>query len=217
MHIPEADLVRTLGSMATAETKVRGSRFLALAAAAFTRGDAEKIVLAEVKKYHAATHHCRAWCSLEAPESEFMQEDDGEPSGSAGAPILQTIRGAALTGVLVVVTRYFGGVKLGVGGLVRAYGEAAGLALTAAPVIEGLYAEVLQLNLDYPLLGRINQVLEAEPVVVLARDFGQQVGLNIAVALSRSPALRQSLVEASAGRIELATQGRRVVFPGRSQ
>jgi uncharacterized YigZ family protein len=213
MQIPPEDLVRTIASPGSAETRVRGSRFLALAAPASTREDAEKIILAEEKKYHAATHHCRAWRSLEQPEDSFVQDDDGEPSGSAGQPILQAIQGAGLCGTVVVVTRYFGGVKLGVGGLVRAYGEAASLALADSVTKDGMHAEILSLSFEYSLLGRINQVLESEPAVVTGRSFTQEAGLNIAVALSHSAALREKLVEAAAGRIKLDTLELSVVFP----
>ena len=213
MQIPPEDLVRTISSSGSAETRVRGSRFLALAAPAPARSDAEKIILAEEKKYHAATHHCRAWRSLEQPETSFIQDDDGEPSGSAGLPILQAIQSAGLCGVVVVVTRYFGGVKLGVGGLVRAYSEAASLALAAAGTKDGFHAGILRLSFEYSLFGRINQVLESEPVVVTGRSFAQDAGLNIAVASSRSSSLGEKLVEAAAGRIKIEALERKVVFP----
>lgn len=214
MRIPPEDIVRTVAIGSEMETRVKGSRFIALAACAPGRAEAENIVHSEKKKHHAATHHCRAWRGMSDPENEFLREDDGEPSGSAGQPILQAIDGAGLVGVVVVVTRYFGGVKLGVGGLTRAYGEATALALDGVRVREGMRSRILALTFDYSLYGRINQVLEAEPVEILGREFGQNVGLNIAVARCRAKALTDSLTEAAAARIEIESSGERTVFPG---
>ena len=152
---------------------------------------------------------------MEDPENEFSFNDDGEPSGSAGQPILQTLAGAGLSGTVAVVTRYFGGVKLGVGGLARAYSEAAAAALELAGVREGMRARVLALSFDYPLFGRINQVLESEPAAILDRNFGQSVGLNIAVSRSREKALVIALTEAVSARIEIEVRETRVVFSRR--
>ncbi|MBN2289638.1 MAG: YigZ family protein [Candidatus Glassbacteria bacterium] len=212
MQIPEEDLVTTVAGPGAAETRVKGSRFLAVAEAAPERGDAGKIVRREEKKYHDAAHHCWAWRALAGPQEQFY-DDDGEPAGTAGAPILQAVERAGLCGVVVVVTRYFGGVKLGTGGLARAYGEAAGLALEAAGLRHGMIARELELSFDYPLTGRITRLVESFPAVVVSRRFEARVGLNIAVALSRADSLAGSLTEAAAGKIGIALLGAGPVFP----
>jgi putative IMPACT (imprinted ancient) family translation regulator len=124
---------------------VKGSRFLALAAPAPDE-DAARQTLAERQSLHFdATHHCSAW---RLHGGAWRANDAGEPSGSAGAPILAAIDGAGLADCAVVVTRYFGGTKLGVGGLVRAYGEAAAAALAVAP--RRLAVPALRLRIRYP-------------------------------------------------------------------
>ncbi len=213
MQIPEEDLITTLAVPGAAETRVKGSRFLAAAEPAPEREDAGKIVLREEKKYHGAAHHCWAWRALEAPDERFGSDDDGEPSGTAGTPILQAVERAGLAGVVVVVTRYFGGVKLGTGGLARAYAEAASRALAAAEPRCGILAREFELTFDYTLTGRINHLIESLPVMVLSRRFEERVGLNIAVALSMADSLSTRLTEVAAGKIGIAGLGVRPVFP----
>jgi uncharacterized YigZ family protein len=215
MQIPEKDRITTLATGSAAETKVKGSRFLAVAEPAPEREDAGKIVLREEKKYHGATHHCWAWRGLETPEEHFGFNDDGEPSGTAGTPILKAIERAGLTGTAVVVTRYFGGVKLGTGGLSRAYAEAAGLALESAERVDGMFARELTLTFDYSLTGRITRLIENQPTVVTSRRFEARVGLNIAVARSKVDSLIGVLTEVCAGKIDIDQLGTWPIFPNK--
>ena len=192
--------------------RIRGSRFIALAVPAFEREQAGKIVRAEEKKYHAAAHHCWGWRALEDAESAFAYNDDGEPAGTAGAPILKAIESEGLLGVVVVVTRYFGGVKLGTGPLARAYSEAAVKALVSADKTEGMFGAEYSLTLDYSLLGRVNKLIETGPVAIISRNFQEKVGLKIAVATSRAEAFISSLTESTGGRIEIEPLGLRPVI-----
>ena len=212
LNIPDDDLIRTLRSAGHSEVRIKGSRFIALAAPAFEREQAGKIVRAEEKKYHAAAHHCWGWRALEDAESAFAYNDDGEPAGTAGAPILKAIEGEGLLGVVVVVTRYFGGVKLGTGPLARAYSQAAAKALASAARTEGMFGAEYSLTLDYSLLGRVNKLLETGPVVIISRDFQEKVGLKIAVATSRAKAFISSLTESTGGRIAIEPLGLRPVI-----
>ena len=212
MQIPEEDRITSLAGTGEAELKIKGSRFLGLAAPAADREEAGKIVLAEKKKYHAATHHCWAWRGLENPSSEFAFEDDREPSGTAGAPILKTLERANLSGAVVVVTRWFGGIKLGTGPLARAYSQAATEALEAAPRKEGMLAREFSLFFDYTLLGAVNQLIGSNPVIVTSREFTEKAGLNIAVSSSRAESLISRLTETAAGRIAIRDLGPRTVF-----
>ena len=126
------DQYRTLRRAVLAEPpKTKGSRFIGEAFPARTEEQAQAHLDAVRKREHAATHHCWAW-RLTPDGSLFRYSDDGEPNGSAGAPIHRQIEGHGLTDVVVVVTRYYGGTKLGTGGLVRAYGDAAADALALA-------------------------------------------------------------------------------------
>ena len=117
----------TLKGESGGELKVQGSRFISTAYSAGSAEEVEKIVAARRKKYHDASHHCYAY-RLGPGGETFRINDDGEPSGTGGRPILAAIDREGLTDTLVMVTRYFGGIKLGTGGLARAYGQAARIA-----------------------------------------------------------------------------------------
>ncbi|HUU26471.1 MAG TPA: YigZ family protein [archaeon] len=212
MKIPAEDLIRTLSSDGRAEIRIKGSRFIALASHAYSREEAGKIIRAQEKKYHAASHHCWGWRALEARD-DFGYNDDGEPAGTAGLPILKAIEKANLQGVAVVVTRYFGGVKLGTGPLARAYAGAAGEALGAAGKTDGMLAEEFALTFDYPLTGLVNKLVESGPALITTRIFEERVGLNIAVSRSRAEPFIQTLTESAAGKIEIKPLGIRPVFP----
>jgi uncharacterized YigZ family protein len=139
---PDADQNRylTLAGIGSAEIKVQRSRFLAEAAPADDLNTAKSIVTALAKRYHDCRHVCYAWRGGVGPTLREKHHDAGEPHGTAGAPILAALRSTGITNCVVVVARYFGGIKLGTGGLARAYGEAAAKALAAAPqrtVVEG--------------------------------------------------------------------------------
>ena len=206
IEIPDEDLLLTIGTAGRAQTRVKGSRFIAVAVSAPGRGEAGKIVLGEEKKYHDATHHCWAWRSIAEPEKSFAWDDDGEPAGTAGTPILQAIEGRSLAGVVVVVSRYFGGTKLGTGPLARAYSEAAALALAAAAPRKGMSAARFDLSLDYTHLGPVSHLLDCFPCRVISREFGARVGLNIAVAASRADSLRTAVTELTAGQVLIVRQ-----------
>ncbi|HEU0052465.1 MAG TPA: YigZ family protein, partial [Longimicrobium sp.] len=120
----------TLAAPAEIQTRVKASVFLAFATAIADEAEAKAILTERERRMWDANHHCYAW---KLRSGAARAADAGEPSGSAGAPILAAIEGAGLVDTLVVVTRWFGGTKLGVGGLVRAYGDAAAEALAAAP------------------------------------------------------------------------------------
>jgi putative IMPACT (imprinted ancient) family translation regulator len=136
---------------------VYGCRFLAHAAPAADEEAAKRLLLERQAAYHDATHHGSAW-RLHA--GGWRANDAGEPSGSTGAPILSAIDGAGLEDCAVVVTRYYGGTKLGVGGLVRAYGEAAGLALEAAPRLRAIPAVRLRIVYPYDRTATVLRLLE---------------------------------------------------------
>jgi uncharacterized YigZ family protein len=132
MHDPP-DSYTTLAAAGAADLKVRRSTFLAMAAPAADDGAARAVVEELRRRHHDARHVCSAWRLGRGAGLREQRHDDGEPSGTAGEPILQAIRGLDLTDAVVAVVRYFGGVKLGTGGLARAYAAAAQAALAAAP------------------------------------------------------------------------------------
>jgi len=142
-----------------AETRLadRGSKFLSLCAPAANEKEALEILSTRSKLYHDASHHCYAF-RVGDPNSPLERySDDGEPSGTAGRPILDQIRGKELVGVIVIVTRWFGGTKLGKGGLVRAYGGCAADALAEVKVVEKRPMAEVVVRCNYDLIGLVEK------------------------------------------------------------
>lgn len=193
------DTYYTLGEDARAEIKVKGSRFIAEARRVEGVEEAEAEIAAIRKRAYTATHHCTAYRI--GPTGQFFRyNDDGEPSGTAGAPILRQIDARHLTNTLVVVTRYFGGTKLGTGGLLRAYGEAAALVLDAAPVEERILRDRIRLRFGYddtsPALHVINQ-FDAE---ILDTRYTEATEIVVGVRRSEVEPFVEAFVNALGGR-----------------
>jgi uncharacterized YigZ family protein len=202
--VTDPDLYKVLGDGPEVEVKVKGSRFLGQAFHA-SDIDAVKDRLASIrKKHHAATHHCWA-ARWGAPDLVAEQaDDDGEPSGTAGVPILAPLKGRGLHDGLIVVTRYFGGTKLGTGGLARAYSQAALAALDGAPVTSGRLLSVLRAEVDWDDLGALEAVLARSAQDLFRVDRAFEAGPRVTLTLKRSRAERfqAELVESLAGRIK---------------
>ena len=193
--------VRTLARPLRHEPpKIKGSRFIALVAPVSGAGEAMAFVEARREEFRGATHNCFAWRAGQDGD-EMRYGDDGEPSGTAGRPILQEIDGRRLTGVVVVVTRYYGGTKLGTGGLIRAYGGAAAAALDLAEVVEKPIVETLRLVYPYDASGAVQGVLTAFKVVPLDSDYGADVRMDVAVPVEEAEQLRVALRDATSGRL----------------
>jgi uncharacterized YigZ family protein len=164
-----------------AELRERGSRFLGLLVPVADAQEAAAALKDIRKQYPGATHHCWAW-RLGAASLE-RSSDDGEPSGTAGVPILRTLRGAELSDALVVVVRWFGGTKLGKGGLARAYAGACSAALESAAVVLRVEKACLRVALPYDRLGAVKHLAEAPGRRICSEDYGEQVVLVIEVDL----------------------------------
>jgi uncharacterized YigZ family protein len=180
---------RTIVSPAGGIYKEKGSRFLAFAYPVNSEIEIKEKIEALRKEYFDARHHCYAWV-LGPAKSRFRSFDDGEPNHSAGDPILGKIRTADLTNILVVVVRYFGGVKLGVGGLIGAYKAAAEDALTNARVIEVLVTEVWTLNFEYETTSEIMRLLKEMDLKILSQDFTDKTQLKISVPVQEKEKLQ---------------------------
>lgn len=158
--------------------KEKGSKFIALAMPVHTEEEVKEALVSIRKKYFDARHHCYAW--VLGPKKElFRANDDGEPSGSAGKPILNQIYSADVTNVLLVVVRYFGGVKLGVSGLVNAYKTAAREALSQADIETKTVDEIHLLSFDWPLMNEVMRVLREENLQPYRTRFEQSCELEV--------------------------------------
>lgn len=150
--------------------------------------------LGRIRLLHpGATHHC--WASRVGPEGEERSSDDGEPAGTAGKPILRVLRGAGLSDALLVVVRWFGGVKLGKGGLVRAYGEAARQVLATVRTVERFPADALVLDLPYALVGAVKRLVRPPEIELVDESYSERARMTLSVRRSLRPALEESLAE----------------------
>ncbi len=165
----------TLSSPGAAETKVQRSRFLAEVHPAANEKEARAFLDAMTRRHHDARHHCFAWRLGHGPNLIEFRSDAGEPSGSAGEPILNALRQADVTDTVAVVARWFGGVKLGTGGLGRAYRQAATEALDQAPRKRVFLGTDLKLQFPYPLQKTASHLLEAHGGHKLAEQYDQAV------------------------------------------
>ncbi|WP_276133894.1 IMPACT family protein [Polluticoccus soli] len=161
---------RTIAASTTAEFKDRGSKFLAYAYAVSTTADIKEKLQRLKKEHPKAVHHCYAY-RLGTNGMQYRANDDGEPSGSAGKPILGQIDSAGLTNVLVVVVRYFGGTLLGVPGLINAYKTSTADALSAAPVTEKWIEEKFEIHFDYPVMGEVLYLLKQAEATVYQQEL----------------------------------------------
>ena len=163
--------------------KDNGSRFIALAYPVETEAQVREIVNGLRKEYHDARHHCYAY-RLGYKRDVFRASDDGEPSGSAGRPILGQIDALGLSDVLVVVVRYFGGIKLGIPGLIRAYKSSTADALSRARVVEKIAARRYRLQFDYLSMNAVMKVLKDMELPQRGQQFGESCSLEVRVRLS---------------------------------
>ena len=174
------------------EEKVKRSVFIADVFPCRNDEQARQILSATVSKYRDATHNCRAYVFVDGTE---YSSDDGEPSGTAGRPILNAIKRSGLVNVIVIVTRYFGGVKLGVRGLIDAYGEAASKALELCGSVERVMTSPLGIALGYNSVGNITRLLESAGAVNLVWDYGENVSVSCDVPVSESERIFGELEE----------------------
>jgi len=179
------DSYRTIALPSTGEFKDRGSKFIAYAWPVRTEEEALRHLEALRKEHFKARHHCFAW-RFEPDGNRFRANDDGEPSGTAGRPILGQIDSFRLTYVLVVVVRYFGGTLLGTSGLINAYREAAADALRAAAIEEKIVSDHFALHFDYALMPNVMNAVKKLGLEILKEEYGDAGHLDIAIRQSES-------------------------------
>jgi len=181
------DSYQTIIAPSTGEFKDRGSKFIAYAWPVRSEADALQHLENLRKEHFKARHHCFAW-RFEPDGSRFRSNDDGEPSGTAGRPILGQIDSFTLTYVVVVVVRYFGGTLLGTSGLINAYREAAAEALRNAEVIECLVKDFFLLDFDYALMPDVMNAIKKLELEVLQQSFEERGQIEIAIRQSETAA-----------------------------
>lgn len=196
------DEFRTIDGESRTDLKIKASRFCAAAFPATSVTEFEKRLATERKTTFDATHHCYAFSIGHPPAIVQRFNDDGEPSGTAGKPILLAIRAHELTNVGVIVTRYFGGTKLGSGGLARAYREATDAALAAATIRVEVLRDPLMLRFRYDELSAVMRTAEATDSVIERTDYADTVTMNVLVRRSLVETVRRRFIDATRGQVE---------------
>jgi len=191
---PIKDTYNSIGSPSRGLYKDQGSRFISFAYPVETEAQVKELVDSLKKEYHDARHHCFAY-RLGLDGSRYRMNDDGEPSSTAGRPILSQIDSAGLSDVLVVVVRYFGGIKLGVPGLVKAYKTAAQDALAQAAKVEKTAAVSYHIEFDYMNMDSVMRTLKDMDIPQSGQNFGQLCSMDIRVRLSQQEELTKRLVK----------------------
>ena len=179
-----SDKYKSIAAPSEGLFKDKGSRFLAFAYQVESVEEVKPLVDALKKEYHDARHHCFAY-RIGHKGDVFRANDDGEPSGSAGRPILGQIDSAGLSDILVVVVRYFGGIKLGVPGLIRAYKTAAADALQSATIIEKTACKAFKISFDYLAMNAVMKILKDLGLPQQDQQFGEKCSITTRVPLSQ--------------------------------
>lgn len=182
------------------------SRFIATIRPVDSEEEAVSFIEEMKKKYWDARHNCSAF--VVGPRAELTRcSDDGEPSGTAGRPMLEVLLGEEIRNVAVVVTRYFGGTLLGTGGLVRAYTQAVKEGLKNSKTAVMRYGTVLDLHTDYNGVGKILYLLEKQGLKVEDSEYGEAVRLTVTVPFAKRETLEKEVVQATAGKCQIEKKG----------
>ena len=197
----EADSYNTIAAPAEAVFKDKGSKFLAYAYPVVAEDEVRAYLEPLRKKYYDATHHCYAWRI--GPEGEqFRANDDGEPSGTAGKPILGQMLSKELTNMLIVVVRYFGGTKLGVPGLINAYRESAREVIEACEVVTRTVNAVYRVRFAYPVMNDVMRVVKDLSPEIVSQTFDNVCEMELSIRRGREEQFRDRLEKCEAVQAE---------------
>jgi uncharacterized YigZ family protein len=199
------DEYKTLSRPAVSEWAVKGSRFLGHAQPVDNRQDAEKIIHGIEKTYHDATHHCYAYRLRLGGSSSIRSSDAGEPSGTAGKPILGAIVARDLRDVVCVVVRYFGGIKLGTGGLARAYGVCASNTLDQGETVTRYLVQAIRLTFDYAWTGTVMALISSHEGRIRDTSYDDRTTVTVEIRRSRIDGFCRNLLDSTSGQVIAST------------
>ncbi|MBC2376106.1 YigZ family protein [Listeria welshimeri] len=192
----------TIQSDGKHEIIIEKSRFICHIMRVTTESEAQTFIQTIKKEHRDATHNCSAYIIGE--NDQFQKaHDDGEPSGTAGVPMLEVLKKKKLKNIAVVVTRYFGGTKLGAGGLVRAYGSAVSETIQTIGIVECTLATIIKCSFAYSLVGKIENALEQKNYQINDKEFTDKVIFHVFVDNDDIPHFRKWITEMANGQLEL--------------
>jgi len=183
--MPEQDTYRSIEKSSKGIFKDRGSKFLAFAFPVYSENEIKSILGNIRKEYHDARHHCYAY-RLGSGKIRYRANDDGEPSSSAGKPILTQIQVNDLSNIMIIVVRYFGGTLLGVGGLINAYRSAAADAIKNAIIVAGIESDHIIIRFPYEQTNDIMKIIDEEKMKIRDQEFTQSCKLEVLIRKSRT-------------------------------
>ena len=195
------DVYRTIAASAEGIYTEKRSKFIAIALPVRTVDEVKALLEEYQKKYYDARHVCYAYM-LGPQRKDFRANDNGEPSGTAGKPILGQINSNELTDILIIVVRYFGGIKLGTSGLIVAYKAAAAEALAAAEVVEKTVDECIRFWFEYPFMNDVMRVVKEEGPEIVEQDYDMDCRMTLRIRSSLMPRLQARLEKVETLRIE---------------
>lgn len=201
---------RTIKEDGQVQEEIKKSRFICHAKRVYSEEEARDFITAIKKEHYKATHNCSAFIIGERSEIK-RTSDDGEPSGTAGVPMLGVIENHNLTNVCVVVTRYFGGIKLGAGGLIRAYAGSVALAVKEIGIIEIKEQAGIQIQMTYAQYQEYGNFLKEHHLMELETNFTDQVETMIFVDKENKEHIKSELIEFYNGKVILVDKGLREV------
>lgn len=201
---------KTIKEDGQVQEEIKKSRFICHAKRVYSEEEARAFITAIKKEHYKATHNCSAFIIGERSEIK-RTSDDGEPSGTAGVPMLGVLENHNLTNVCVVVTRYFGGIKLGAGGLIRAYAGSVALAVKEIGIVEIKEQAGIQIQMSYAQYQEYGNFLKEHNLMELETNFTDQVETIIFVDKENKEAIKASLIEFFNGKVTLIDQGLREV------
>lgn len=194
------DTYRTIAEPSEGIYTEKRSKFIAIALPVRTLEEIKAHIETYQKKYYDARHVCYAYM-LGAERKDFRSNDNGEPSGTAGKPILGQINSNELTDVLIIIVRYFGGIKLGTGGLIIAYKAAAAAAIAAATIIEKTVDEEVTILFEYPFMNDIMRIVKEEEPEILGQSYDMDCSITLRIRRSMMSKLRARLEKVETARI----------------
>ena len=201
---------RTIKEDGKVQEEIKKSRFICHAKRVYNEEEARDFISAIKKEHYKATHNCSAFIVGERSEIK-RTSDDGEPSGTAGVPMLGVLENHNLTNVCVVVTRYFGGIKLGAGGLIRAYAGSVALAVKEIGMIEIKEQAGIQIHMTYAQYQEYGNFLKEHNLIELETNFTDQVDTMIFIDKEKKDGIKADIIEFFNGKVTLTDKGLREV------
>lgn len=199
------DTYKTIVAPAEGIYTEKRSKFIAIALPVRTVDEVKGWLDTYQKKYYDARHVCYAYM-LGSERKDFRANDNGEPSGTAGKPILGQINSKGLTDILIIVVRYFGGIKLGTSGLIVAYRAAAAEAIGAATVVEKTVDEEVTVLFEYPMMNDVMRIVKEEGPAIVSQGYDTDCSMTLRIRRSLMPRLRQRLEKVETLRVEAFQQ-----------